>query len=87
MSKEDNRNWGLVILQTHKRLISMILVCFLILLSACSSNKKSSTNESSGAGGNIPEVNMVFFTTTVPKDLNLVQDEINKITKKKLMQR
>ncbi|MDR4946742.1 ABC transporter substrate-binding protein [Neobacillus cucumis] len=71
-------------MQTHKRLISMILVCFLILLSACSSNKKSSTNESSGAGGNIPEVNMVFFTTTVPKDLNLVQDEINKITKKKI---
>jgi len=62
----------------------MILVCLLLLLSACSSIKESSTNESSGSGENLPEVNVVFFAASVPKDIKLVQDEINKISKVKI---
>lgn len=66
-----------------KKLISIILVCFLLLLSACTSNKESSTNEGSGKGG-VSEINMVLFSGSVPKDLQLVQGEINKITEEKI---
>ncbi|MEH7418022.1 ABC transporter substrate-binding protein [Neobacillus drentensis] len=71
-------------MQKNKRLISLMLACFLLILSACSSNKESSTTESSGSGEKISEVNMVFFTTEIPKDLKLVQDEINKISEEKI---
>src|SRR3954464_10307419 len=71
-------------MQKNKKFISIIMVCFLLLLSACSSNNQSSTNESSGSGEKISEVNMVFFVTETPKDLKLVQDEINKILEKKI---
>lgn len=67
-----------------RKLISIILVGFLLLITACSPKQESSTNESSESGEEVPEVNMVLFSASVPKDLKIVEDEINKLTKEKI---
>jgi putative aldouronate transport system substrate-binding protein len=67
-----------------RKLISILLVCFLLLLSACTPKKESSTNESSKSGEEVSEVNMVLFSGAIPKDLKIVEDEINKIAKEKI---
>lgn len=67
-----------------RKLISIILVGFLLLITACSPKQESSTNESSESGDAVPEVNMVLFSGSVPKDLKIVEDEINKLTMEKI---
>lgn len=67
----------------HKK-ISLILIVILVLLlfSSCSSknNEKSNINDESTI-----ELKMCYVTfTTIPKDLDLVTAEINKITKEKI---
>jgi putative aldouronate transport system substrate-binding protein len=67
-----------------RKLNSIMLVCFLLLITACSPKQESSTKESSGSDEDASEVNVVLFSASVPKDLKIVEDEINKITKKKI---
>ncbi|PFO06339.1 ABC transporter substrate-binding protein [Bacillus sp. AFS076308] len=54
-----------------------------LVLAGCSS-KESSTSEGSGSKGQPYQINMAYLTFTEMEDLPLVQDEINKIVKKKI---
>jgi putative aldouronate transport system substrate-binding protein len=67
-----------------RKLISIILVVFLLLITACSPKQETSSKESSGSDKGTSEVNVVLFSASVPKDLKIVEEEINKITKEKI---
>ncbi|AKG34354.1 ABC transporter substrate-binding protein [Paenibacillus durus] len=61
---------------------------FLILLTACRNSKDKAANMNSGggnAGQETVELTMAFhYFGSVPQDLGLVEEEVNKITEKKL---
>jgi putative aldouronate transport system substrate-binding protein len=74
------------------KLWSALLICSMLVLSACSGNNGNSNSsngeaptESSPSTEKPTELTVAFpFFGQAPKDMSLVQDEINKITQKKI---
>ncbi|MFK4167568.1 ABC transporter substrate-binding protein [Paenibacillus lautus] len=74
------------------KMLSLLLVC-MIVLSACGGNNSGNTNDTSGNGGNegndqnadAVELTVVLpVSGTVSKDMQLIEDEINKIAMEKI---
>jgi putative aldouronate transport system substrate-binding protein len=71
---------------------SALLLGISLTLSACGSNNNSSNSENAGANksaapsGKIEELT-IAFPSTAPKDLQLIEDAINKITEQKIQAR
>lgn len=64
-----------------------LLVTVVLLLTACRANDtsgKSSENTASSETDEPVELSMVYMAFSIPKDLQLVQDELNKLTKEKI---
>jgi putative aldouronate transport system substrate-binding protein len=62
----------------------MILMAVVIVLAGCSSKESSSTKNSSESKDGSYEVTMAYMSFTNLDELQLVQDEINKIAKEKI---
>ncbi|WP_160720482.1 ABC transporter substrate-binding protein [Bacillus sp. USDA818B3_A] len=62
----------------------LLLVMSAVLVLAGCSSKESSTSEGSNSKDQPYQINMAYLTFTEMEDLPLVQDEINKIAKKKI---
>lgn len=83
-------------MKKNLRLLSVMLICSILLLSACGGNNSNGNNgkgnnngEASTAPGSsaekMTELTVAFpLFNQPPKDMSLVQDEINKITQKKI---
>ena len=66
------------------RFLLLVLSAALVLAGCGSKESSSSTNQGSDTKGQPYQINMAYLTFTKMDDLPLVQDEINKIVKKKI---
>lgn len=74
-------------MEKRARLISALLIGCMLILSACSGNGKNEEKviPSNGSAEKLTELTVAFpIFGTIPKDMSLIQDAVNEITRKKI---
>lgn len=67
------------------KLLSVLLLGYMLLLSACSSSESSSNSEVESNNGEVTELRVAFpIFSALPKDIPLIEGAVNEITEKKI---